>query len=395
MPPTSGPAIAPERSDLRREQTEVGVRAARRAGGVFFGATAANLLILPPRELAGTAPILILLLAATVVLFGRHVLRLEADRVVVAGYTLGALALVAFLIPGVDDRAPAVLAAVTMLASMALPCAFMALGASRRLPLIASAACLPVIALSAAASWESGRAAFVAVSVIACWIVLVSAARWLASSVERADIGTERLLTAHDAERRSSESEARRRYDARLMHDTILATLTLVAHRGEGVPAETLRAQAAADLDLLRRLDDTGSLPPSAGVSGRAELPEPFAAVERRFRSLDLDVVWHVDDAIRLPEASMEALARATGECLENVRRHSGVLAADVTLARGAEEVRVAVSDAGTGFDLSAVPGGRLGLAESVIGRMEAVGGAVRVFSAPGAGTTVLLSVPR
>ena len=77
------------------------------------------------------------------------------------------------------------------------------------------------------------------------------------------------------------------------------------------------------------------------------------------------------------------------------MRRHSGVRTVDVTIEQDEREVRVAVSDAGAGFDPRAVPVGRLGLAESVHGRLEAVGGSARVFSAPGAGTTVLMRVPR
>lgn len=77
------------------------------------------------------------------------------------------------------------------------------------------------------------------------------------------------------------------------------------------------------------------------------------------------------------------------------MRRHSGAATAHVTLDQGEDSVRVTVSDAGRGFDPSTVAESRLGLAQSVVGRIEAVGGTVRVFSAVGAGTTVLMSVPR
>ena len=52
---------------------------------------------------------------------------------------------------------------------------------------------------------------------------------------------------AHRAERQASETEAQRRQGARLLHDTVLATLTLLAHSGVGVTPEALRQQAADD----------------------------------------------------------------------------------------------------------------------------------------------------
>lgn len=391
-----GAPAPPERAALRREQSEVGLRCARRAQGVFTGASAVHLLVLEPTEALRAVPILLaLVLASGVVLLPRRARSTSSARLVALSCALSLTALVMFVLSGLDLGAPTVLGCITMLASMALPTPMLALGASRRLPAFALAGLVPVLALSTVATLESGRAFFVALAVVVSWTGCWAIARWIAASVERADIGTRRLRTAHDAERRSSEDEARRRYDARLMHDTILATLTLVAHRGEGVPVQTLRERAAADLDLLQHLERSEEPPQDApGDLPGTLLPERFAAVDRRFRAVGLEISWHAGDG-GVSAPALEPLARATGECLENVRRHSGVRAVDVTIEQDEREVRVAVSDAGAGFDPGAVPEGRLGLAESVRGRLEAVGGSARVFSAPGAGTTVLMRVPR
>ena len=40
-------------------------------------------------------------------------------------------------------------------------------------------------------------------------------------------------------------------------------------------------------------------------------------------------------------------------------------------------------------------PAARLGYAESVVGRLNTVGGRARIFSSPGSGTTVMLEVPK
>lgn len=377
---------------------------ARLAGGVFTVASALHLLTLDAPGLLAALPTLLLLAAAAVVLLVGSRSGPGGALAVIIGTALGLAALAASLAPGIDGTIPAVIGGVTMIASMALPSALFAIGAVRRLPLIALTGMVPVLLLALAATRESGRGFYVALSVVVCWAVLTAAARWIAASVERAQVGTARLRTAHAAERRSSESEARRRYDARLLHDTILGTLTLVAHRGEGVPPDTVQAQAAADLGLLRRLGrpgaDEGRRADSGSGSDSVPLPAAFAALERRFEAVGLEITWHTTGergaADRpLAPSALDALVRAAGECLENVRRHAGVLSVDVTVAEDHETVRVAVSDAGRGFAPDEVPAGRLGLAESVRARIDAVGGDVRVFSAPGSGTTVLLSVPR
>ena len=56
--------------------------------------------------------------------------------------------------------------------------------------------------------------------------------------------------------------------------------------------------------------------------------------------------------------------------------------------------VRVFVRDTGAGFDLDTVAEDRLGVRESIKGRMERVGGVAEIRTAPGEGTEVELFVP-
>lgn len=95
-----------------------------------------------------------------------------------------------------------------------------------------------------------------------------------------------------------------------------------------------------------------------------------------------------------LPPSATEALRGAVEQCLVNVARHAGVSDAWVTVARDGDGVSVTVIDEGVGFDPDTVPHDRLGLSESVRGRIERLGGRVRVWSSPGSGTSVHLSVP-
>lgn len=206
---------------------------------------------------------------------------------------------------------------------------------------------------------------------------------------------------AHRAERQASELESQRRRSARLLHDTVLATLTLLAHSGIGVSADALRSQARNDAHLLRQLrlgEPQFSLPDADYAPEPVEestLGTTLESVRDRFERLSLSVQWHGATRIRLPQAVLDAFIYAISECLENVRRHSGVTNAHVTITEDAATVRAMITDAGRGFTPEAIAEQRLGLQESVIGRLTEVGGSARVFSAPGAGTTVLLEVPR
>ena len=96
-----------------------------------------------------------------------------------------------------------------------------------------------------------------------------------------------------------------------------------------------------------------------------------------------------------LAPATVAALVGAIEECLENVRRHAGVEAASLVVEDAPDGFRCVVSDEGRGFDVTAIGRDRLGLSESVRARVADVQGRVIVWSTPGSGTTVILTVPK
>jgi len=110
---------------------------------------------------------------------------------------------------------------------------------------------------------------------------------------------------------------------------------------------------------------------------------------------MGLQVNWHGSARLLLPAEVLDAFLRAISECLENVRRHAGVPEAHVTISDDEHVVRAMIMDQGVGFDQALVDEGRLGLKESVVARLQEVGGSSRLFSAPGSGTTVVLEVPK
>jgi signal transduction histidine kinase len=233
------------------------------------------------------------------------------------------------------------------------------------------------------------------------WAALSLGGWWIAQSVPRVLQRIAAIGRAHQAERHASELEAQRRQNARLLHDTVLATLTLLAHSGVGVSPSSLRQQSGDDARLLRQLRLGGLPTPSrSGVytlepASALTLGSTLESVKQRFGRMGLEVDWHGSGQVLLPSEVLDSFLLALGECLENVRRHSGVARADVTISDDETTVRAMVTDAGVGFDLTAVSTERLGFAESVVARLRDVGGNARLFSSPGAGTTVVLEVPK
>ncbi|MFB2581779.1 sensor histidine kinase [Herbiconiux sp. P15] len=382
-----------------RERHKLLTRTARNFGLLFTSSSMICVIVPNLADLGSIAPPL-LLMALTAL--GFYMLGSTRTWVLpLATYVTALAALAAFSLPGVRVDDLSTTNGVTLFASTAIPSLICTLASSPRLLWIVLPGYVPVLVLVTVATWQSGRGAFVIASVVVGWVALYVAATWLSASLQRAFAGMARLSRAHVAERQSSEREAQRRHGARLLHDTVLATLTLLAHSGIGVNPDALRNQAAEDARLLRQLRLGGTpMPRSSGgyTLERVEtsdLGHTLESVKQRFGRMGLHVAWHGSGQILLPSHVLDAFLLSLSECLENVRRHAEVGSADVTITEDDTTVRAMVTDAGVGFDLDAVDLGRLGLAESVMARIRDVGGKVRLFSSPGSGTTVVLEVPK
>jgi signal transduction histidine kinase len=274
-------------------------------------------------------------------------------------------------------------------------------GSPRRLAVLAAAVVASTALIGIAA--PRGFLSVQPVTVVLGWILAVVFAYWYGSGVPRVTASIVSIGRAHRAERHASETEAQRRQSARLLHDTVLATLTLLAHSGIGVSSDALRDQARDDASLLRQLrlggspvpTSTGSVVTQPPTSSEITLGHTLESVKQRFGRMGLDVSWHGTGQVLLPTEVLDAFLLALAECLENVRRHSGVSDAHVTITDDDDTVRAMVTDSGVGFAVDQVDAGRLGFRDSIVGRLDEVGGSARVFSSPGAGTTVVLEVPR
>lgn len=278
----------------------------------------------------------------------------------------------------------------------------MPLGGDRRRWPVLGVAFVVVTGLAVSATCAlDGDPVVVLTVCVGSWAACTGIAIWLSRVLPQAVQHVDGLADAYRVERQASEREAKRRRNARLLHDTVLATLTLLAHSGHGVSEGPLRLQAAEDAALLRGLRLGGVPQPAASGDYRlrtGQRPTPnntLEIVRQRFERMGLEVSWHGTGRLPLPRDALHALLLALTECLENVRRHAGTAQAHVTITEDARAVHAVVTDSGIGFDPGAVPAARLGYAESVVSRIREVGGSVRLFSSPGLGTTVAIEVPK
>lgn len=381
---------------IHKERDRLLRRVSRVTG--LTGSAVTLVCLLVPGTLSG---LLLLAAAASVAAVGTFVF-LATQRgsiVLFAAAVASSVAAIAFI--GADAGAdPVALAALGAIAGVAAASTAIPVIVRRRGIALAVTFAASVLVTLWVLAVRGEPVAAPVLAAIAGWLACGALGVWIDRAIERTAERIAEVGRAHEAERLASELEAQQRQDARVLHDTVLATLSLLAHSGVGVGPAALRQQAGDDARLLRLLRlgaplDSGVNSMFSPDGGEDALGTTFESVRQRFARMGLDVNWHGAGQLALPRDTLDALLGALGECLENVRRHSGVNEADVTVTDDEHTVRAMVSDAGAGFEPATVGAGRLGFAESVVGRLTAVGGRARVFSSPGAGTTVMLEVPK
>ncbi len=189
-------------------------------------------------------------------------------------------------------------------------------------------------------------------------------------------------------EERSSRvrSEARAEMAAHL-HDSVLQTLALIQ-----------RAKTQREMTSLARTQERelrawlyGRAPELAGVRLRDAVDSMAGRIERQHQvNVEAVVVGDAEMDERL-----RSLVNAIAEAVANAAVHSGTAAISVYVEVENELVNAFVRDQGAGFDPAVVPADRRGIADSIVGRMERHGGSATVHSRPGAGTEVVLKLPR
>ncbi|KQX05838.1 hypothetical protein ASC59_14790 [Leifsonia sp. Root1293] len=179
------------------------------------------------------------------------------------------------------------------------------------------------------------------------------------------DLATERVARIRDEQR--SEIAAH-------LHDSVLQTLALIQNRA-GASSEAGRLARAQERELRSWLFE-GDSPADSDLA--TDLRDFASALE-----LDYPVRIEVVAVGSSTERASGELAAAAREAMLNAARHAG---GDVSvyIEGAATAVDVFVRDRGPGFDVASVASDRLGVRESIIGRMRRAGG--RGTVGPGAG---------
>lgn len=164
------------------------------------------------------------------------------------------------------------------------------------------------------------------------------------------------------------------------LHDSVLQTLALIQNRA-GASSEAARLARAQERELRAWLYD-GDQPADSDLP--TDLRDYAGALE-----LDYPARIDVVSAGLSTERASGELAAAAREAMLNAARHAGG-EVSVYIEGGAAGVDVYVRDRGAGFDVGAVPADRLGIRQSVLGRMRRAGGTATIRSTD-AGTEVHL----
>jgi signal transduction histidine kinase len=188
----------------------------------------------------------------------------------------------------------------------------------------------------------------------------------------------------------------------RLLHDTVLNTLTALARAGRDDVAGVV-SRCRQDVALIERvLSDPDDLDKDPGRPD-GDLVSGVQAVAAEMRARGLRVHIDIDgrEAPAVPVPVATAICNAVREALSNVAAHAGTGEAWVEVGPAAPDgnaapgrLQVIVRDRGTGFDPARVDQTRLGLRRSIAERMADCGGDASIWSVPGRGTAVSMSWP-
>ncbi|WP_370864811.1 MacS family sensor histidine kinase [Nocardioides agariphilus] len=210
----------------------------------------------------------------------------------------------------------------------------------------------------------------------------------------------QRSAVALNSAERLAATEAERARLARAVHDGVLQVLALVQRRGGEIGGDAaelgrLAGEQEQRLRSLIRAQDSLRPPGFADGDGRVDLAVELA----RFEEHGFTTVSLPGTQVLLPAHTVDELVAAVSACLDNVLLHVGRSArAWVLLEAFPDRVVVSVRDEGPGIPAgrleSAQGEGRLGVVDSIRGRITDLGGTAEL-STGSYGTEWELTVPR
>ena len=222
-------------------------------------------------------------------------------------------------------------------------------------------------------------------------------ARVLVRSAEAVAAASANLMEERERAARLAEREKL----ARQIHDSVLQSLAFVHKRGKELATrDPIPADQVAQLSDLaaKQEEELRSMilrEPEEAPAGSASLRR---SLEEAARSIDgVEVTVSSVGPIWLERLQTDELTAAVRQALENVVRHAQARRASVFADQEDGEVIVSVRDDGVGFHYDEEELRRkekAGMLKSMKGRVQELGGAMNVTTAPGSGTEIEFRIP-
>jgi two-component sensor histidine kinase len=218
----------------------------------------------------------------------------------------------------------------------------------------------------------------------------------LRNAARAVDVAQEAALERYESAVRLHASELERAKVDALVHDSVLTTL-LSAAAADTPDEQSLAARMARD--AVSRLDEAGVGWPQ--VDDRVGLPHLVRRLRAALATFAVAFTVRVVNTggVEIPVEAADALSTAAVQAMVNSMQHAeggGHVVRREVRVRGirAGGCIIEVADTGVGFDVDHIPVERIGVRVSIVERMANAGGAARIESAEGQGTTVTLLWP-
>jgi len=214
-----------------------------------------------------------------------------------------------------------------------------------------------------------------------------------------------KLQTSHDrirslGSRLLNAQETERARIARELHDDVSQQLALLA-----TDLELLRRSAPRDTPTLaaQAWDRTQTVARSVHdlayrlYPAKLRLIGLVPALQALQRELERSIIVmnlvHENVPRNLPPDVTLCVFRVAQEALQNALKHSAAREVSLAVVGMPNGLTLTIADDGIGFDVSPAWGKGLGLV-SMSERIEALDGTIQIYSTPGAGTRLVITVP-
>jgi signal transduction histidine kinase len=223
----------------------------------------------------------------------------------------------------------------------------------------------------------------------------------LAAFAEQAAIAIQNAWL-HEQEQTLAALQERERL-ARDLHDAVSQTLFSASMIAEALLRQLTRQPDKVEQGLI----ELHNLTRGAMAEMRALLLElrPASLLEVEITSLfqqladamrsrrRITISVEIESQIQLPSDVKLALYRVTQEALNNIAKHARAAQATIALKKELRHIQLVISDNGRGFDPASVTSTSLGLS-IMRERADAIGAELKIETAPGKGTKVIVIWP-